>query len=137
MKDRTRLRLQHMRRGDTGEKLAAAGVDQREFFGKSCMTCDQSTKGSHGCVLMMSGLPENFLRLAPVRSFSWRLGLPTYSGSGQNGCPPRVGLSVVSKDNVVTRAHAWDNGVLRHLQERLVTYVADIIGLPHILDKRV
>ena len=33
-----------MRCGDTGEKLAAAGVDQREFFGKSCMACDQESK---------------------------------------------------------------------------------------------
>lgn len=60
-----------------------------------------------------------------------------HSRSGQNGYPPRVGLSVVSKDNVVTRAYAWDNGALRHLQEGLVMYVADIIWLPHILDKLV
>jgi hypothetical protein len=50
---------------------------------------------------------------------------------------PELGSSVVSKDNVVTRAHAWDNGALRHLQEGLVMYVADIIWLPHILDKLV
>src|SRR2546428_7446700 len=81
MKDRTRLRLQHMRRGDTGEKLAAAGVDQREFFGESCMACDQITKGSHGGVLMMSGLPSNFLRPDLARSFSWRHGLPACSNS--------------------------------------------------------
>jgi hypothetical protein len=86
---------------------------------------------------MMSGLPSNFLCLDLVRSLSWRRGLPAYSRSGQNGCPPRVGLSVVSKDNVVTRAHAWDNGALRPLQEGLVMYFADIIGLPHILDKLV
>ena len=41
VKDCTRLRLQHMGHGDPGEKLAAAGVDQREFFGESCMACDQ------------------------------------------------------------------------------------------------
>ena len=87
----------------------------------------------------MSGLPYNynFLRLDLVCSFSWRRGLPTYSRSGQNGYPPRVRLSVASKDNVVTRVHAWANGALRHLQEGPVMYVTDIIWLPHILDKLV
>jgi len=37
----------------------------------------------------------------------------------------------------VTSSRAWDNGALRHLQEGLVMYVADIIWLPHILDKLV
>src|SRR5215470_11955380 len=115
--------------GDTGEKLTAAGVDQWEFFGESCMACDQGTKGSHGCVLMMSGLPSHFLGLALDCRFSWRRRLPAYSRSNQNGCSPRVELSVASKDDVVPRVRAWDNGALRHLREGPVMYVADIIWL--------
>jgi len=48
-----------------------------------------------------------------------------------------LGSQVVSKDGVVTSARAWDNDALRHLHEGLVMYVADIIWLPHILDKLV
>ena len=47
------------------------------------------------------------------------------------------GLSVACKDNVVAREREWDNGALGHLHEGLVMYVADIIWLPHILDKLV
>jgi hypothetical protein len=38
---------------------------------------------------------------------------------------------------VVIREREWDNGALRHLHEGYVMYIADIIWLPHILDKLV
>jgi uncharacterized DUF497 family protein len=45
--------------------------------------------------------------------------------------------SVVRKASIVAREREWDNDALRHLHEGRVMYVADIIWLPHILDKLV
>ena len=72
-------------------------------------------------------LPPILVEIGSVASFPSLMATPS-KGSG---------LSVTCKDNVVAREREWDSSTLRHLPEGLCTYVADIVWLPHILDKLV